>query len=44
MWAEIKYDIIDKITQKVFIAIYFNCLKEMHICWPVDYTRENIKK
>ncbi len=31
MWAKISYDTVDKITQKVFTAIYSSCLKKIYI-------------
>ncbi len=43
MWAGIRYGIVDKITQRVFMAIHSSRLKEMYICWPVDQERKKLK-
>lgn len=44
MWAGVGYGTIDKITRRVFTAIHFSRLKEMHIRWPVDQEREEAKE
>lgn len=44
MWAGIGYGTVDKITQRVFTAIYSSRLREMHICWPCDQETEEAKE
>ena len=44
MWAGIRYGTVDKITQRVFMAIHSSRLKEMYIGWPVDQERKKAQK
>ncbi len=44
MWVRIRYSTVDKITQKVFMAIHSSCLKEIHIPWSVDQERKKAKE
>lgn len=44
IWARIGYATIDKIMQRVFIAIYTSQLQEIHICWLVNQEKEETKE